>query len=279
MEESILSIRSILQCHPSSVPKILPRLIPLLASPDTVAPRALESIYWLCSLYFTEHYSVANQIPNILRLSAIAFPSHASSVKLQILSLAVKFCKLQKDDTNRAQSILGFLLEMARFDADLDVRDKARFWSALITSPVLVKYPKFITQWIKSIRGVKTSNILSESKNGGSSHQFTIGSLSFARNRKLAGYIPLPPFPESQVPSKRGKMAQDFQTRAGDSSISSAAQALRSQSSETAKPMKTVKLEDFYSESEEESSSALEESSEEEETDSDEDDEEEVRAS
>lgn len=50
---------------------------------------------------------------------------------LQVLNFAVKLALRQPADT-RVQSLASFVLEMARFDLSHDLRDRARFMTAML---------------------------------------------------------------------------------------------------------------------------------------------------
>lgn len=50
---------------------------------------------------------------------------------LQVLNFAVKLA-LHRTDDARVQSLASFVLEMARFDLSHDLRDRARFMTAML---------------------------------------------------------------------------------------------------------------------------------------------------
>lgn len=50
---------------------------------------------------------------------------------LQVLNFAVKLA-LRSPDDKRVQSLASFVLEMARFDLSHDLRDRARFMTAML---------------------------------------------------------------------------------------------------------------------------------------------------
>lgn len=52
-------------------------------------------------------------------------------MRLQVLTFAVKLALRRPDDV-RVQSLASFVLEMARFDLSLDLRDRARFMTAML---------------------------------------------------------------------------------------------------------------------------------------------------
>lgn len=60
-----------------------------------------------------------------------AFCETRSALSLQVLNYAVKLALRQPNDT-RVQSLASFVLEMARFDLSHDLRDRARFMTAML---------------------------------------------------------------------------------------------------------------------------------------------------
>lgn len=50
---------------------------------------------------------------------------------MQVLNFAVKLA-LRKPDDKQVQSLASFVLEMARFDLSHDLRDRARFMTAML---------------------------------------------------------------------------------------------------------------------------------------------------
>ena len=51
--------------------------------------------------------------------------------KTQIMNLAIKL-SLHFPDDERIQSLMTYVLELARYDTDTDLRDRARFMTAMV---------------------------------------------------------------------------------------------------------------------------------------------------
>lgn len=68
-----------------------------------------------------------------LRVTHCAYPCmwYFMYTHLQVLNFAVKLALRQPEDT-RVQSLASFVLEMARFDLSHDLRDRARFMTAML---------------------------------------------------------------------------------------------------------------------------------------------------
>lgn len=78
---------------------------------------------------------VADWAPDVLRKTARSFNSEASLVKLQALTLAAKLILLAP--THRTIILLTrYVLTLARYDEDWDVRDRARMLKALLVGAV-----------------------------------------------------------------------------------------------------------------------------------------------
>lgn len=95
-------------------------------------------------------------------------------------------------------SLNQYLLNLARYDTDYDVRDRARFLRAL-TIPSQEEKPG-LNQLKEHLKTILLSNkepavIESEVQ---SASEYNIGSLSLLAHQPLPGYEPLPDFPQEQ---------------------------------------------------------------------------------
>ena len=106
-----------------------------------ISGAARASVVWLVS----EFPNVLGDVtPDVLRLLALKFAEEALDTRTQILNLA---CKLSLRVTNSSssssssssggdpqqlQQLCLYVLEMARYDLDTDLRDRARFMTALL---------------------------------------------------------------------------------------------------------------------------------------------------
>lgn len=138
---AVVSIRQILQQHPKLLVDTLPMLITLLDKLNS--PIARASIIWIVG----EHRSlVPNMIPDLLRKLAKSFKDEDDKTKIQILNLAVKV-KLQGDvdpeenhssltqgTFQKVELLVKYILQLSKYDRNVDIRDRTRFFSALIAS-------------------------------------------------------------------------------------------------------------------------------------------------
>ncbi|KAI8807063.1 adaptin N terminal region-domain-containing protein [Cladochytrium replicatum] len=123
-------------------------IVQLSNSLDTItSPSARAAILWLLGQYASY---VPRTAPDALRRVARTFTTESDAVKLATLSMGSKLAvervsKIQDDHTDdehaRTRSVLlllAYVVEMARFDLNYDVRDRARMLKALVLD-VLVR--------------------------------------------------------------------------------------------------------------------------------------------
>lgn len=67
--------------------------------------------------------------PDVLRQAAKTFPKEESIVKLQIINLAAKLFTVNPQQTSL---LVVYVFNLARYDTNYDIRDRARFLRALI---------------------------------------------------------------------------------------------------------------------------------------------------
>ena len=129
--ECVVVLRQLLQQNKKSTIslKILYQLSKLLIIENGIEEsQARCSIVWLVG----EFYSILSDIcPDVLRILARDFIHESTETKTQILNLAVKL-SLQLPEDENIQCLMTYILEMARYDADTDLRDRSRFMTALM---------------------------------------------------------------------------------------------------------------------------------------------------
>ncbi|KAJ3411665.1 AP-3 complex subunit beta-2 [Chytridiales sp. JEL 0842] len=273
--ESIIVTRRLLQLKPEGKTKLI---ISLSKSLDTITvPTARASIFGLVGQF---HSAVPKIAPDVLRKGAKGFKDEASITKLQILNLGAKLCISLPPLEERVQSVVRslflYILELARFDSDYDIRDRGRFLKNLIfptATPV--------------IDIAEISSILSSAKptptleTPFSSHaRFTIGSISHALGISVKGYTALPSWPVEK-PDGSVREVPETQEWNVDRVVRSEVKVVSRVQTQQQKKKKVVDLDNFLDGSESESSeesegeSSEDESSEESEEDDDDEDQEE----
>lgn len=132
--ETVTVLRQLIQqnttCDKTS--KVLLQLAKLLIDtehPNTITtPYARASIVWLVGEYYEALGKVSS---DILRILSSGFPYEATEVKLQILTFAIKL-SLRFPDDDVIQNLMTYVLEMARYDVDTDLRDRSRLMTAFM---------------------------------------------------------------------------------------------------------------------------------------------------
>ncbi|KAM9496214.1 AP-3 complex subunit beta-2 isoform 5-T5 [Clarias gariepinus] len=183
--ESVVVIKKLLQMQPEQHSDIIKHMAKL--TDNIQVPMARASILWLIGEY-CEH--VPKIAPDVLRKMAKSFTNEEDIVKLQIINLAAK---LYLTNSKQTKLLTQYVLNLAKYDQNYDIRDRARFIRQLIVptdkSGALSKYAK------KLFLALKPAPVL-ESPFKDRDH-YQLGSLSHLLNTKAGGYQELPDWPES----------------------------------------------------------------------------------
>uniref|UniRef100_A0A3Q3JZQ7 AP-3 complex subunit beta n=1 Tax=Monopterus albus TaxID=43700 RepID=A0A3Q3JZQ7_MONAL len=183
--ESVVVIKKLLQMQPEKHSDIIKHMAKL--TDNIQVPMARASILWLIGEY-CEH--VPKIAPDVLRKMAKSFTNEEDIVKLQIINLAAK---LYLTNSKQTKLLTQYVLNLAKYDQNYDIRDRARFIRQLIVptekSGALSKYAK------KLFLALKPAPVL-ESTFKDRDH-FQLGSLSHLLNAKAGGYQELPDWPEA----------------------------------------------------------------------------------
>ncbi|XP_044139274.1 AP-3 complex subunit beta-2 isoform X4 [Bufo gargarizans] len=190
--ESVVVIKKLLQMQPAQHSEIIKHMAKL--TDNIQVPMARASILWLIGEY-CEH--VPKIAPDVLRKMAKSFTNEEDIVKLQTINLAAK---LYLTNSKQTKLLTQYVLNLAKYDQNYDIRDRTRFIRQLIVptekSGALSKHAK------KLFLAQKPAPIL-ESPFKDRDH-FQLGSLSHLLNSKAVGYQELPDWPdEAPDPSVR----------------------------------------------------------------------------
>ncbi|KAI5694129.1 hypothetical protein M8J75_011173 [Diaphorina citri] len=269
--ESVVVIKNLLQTQPEAYTDIIRHMVRL--SDSITVPTARAAILWLLGEY---SHLVPALGPDVLRKAAITFVNEEDIVKLQVqvLNLAVKLYL-----TNPAQTTLlcQYLLSLARYDQNYDIRDRARLLRQLLfPAPGAENAPENrFTRAASSIFLVSKPRPVAPTTYP-ELDQYQLGSLSHHIRSRASGYLELPPWLRaSQIPPGWLPGAPSAAEKAKDK------KAFYSGSdSESSGPEEESEEEEEEEESGESEEESSEEDSEEssDETDSDEEEEEKVKA-
>ncbi|XP_060691798.1 AP-3 complex subunit beta-1 isoform X2 [Hemiscyllium ocellatum] len=183
--ESVVVIKKLLQTQPSQHSEIIKHMAKLLG--NITVPMARASILWLIGEYCERVPKIA---PDVLRKVAKSFTTEEEIVKLQILNLGAKLCLTNPKQT---KLLMQYILNVAKYDQNYDIRDRTRFIKQLIVpnekSGALSKYAKkiFLVQ--------KPAPVLESPFKD--RDRFQLSTLSHTLNTKANGYLELPEWPES----------------------------------------------------------------------------------
>ncbi|KAI7867090.1 adaptin N terminal region-domain-containing protein [Spinellus fusiger] len=156
-------------------------------------PMARASILWLVGQYAEVMPRVG---PDVLRQAVKNFTQETNTTKLQILSLSAKLICLDPTHTT-LDKLNQYVLNLARYDLNYDVRDRARLLRVLTLPDPGKETPGvvFLKSNLKQI-------LLTEKEPPVVKHdnepEFTIGSLSLLAGQSLPDYEPLADYPEKQ---------------------------------------------------------------------------------
>uniref|UniRef100_A0A8D2B5R6 AP-3 complex subunit beta n=1 Tax=Sciurus vulgaris TaxID=55149 RepID=A0A8D2B5R6_SCIVU len=182
--ESVVVIKKLLQMQPAQHGEIIKHLAKL--TDNIQVPMARASILWLIGEY-CEH--VPKMAPDVLRKMAKSFTAEEDIVKLQVINLAAK---LYLTNSKQTKLLTQYVLSLAKYDQNYDIRDRARFTRQLIVPSeqggALSRHAK------KLFLAPKPAPVL-ESSFKDRDH-FQLGSLSHLLNAKATGYQELPDWPE-----------------------------------------------------------------------------------
>ncbi|XP_021536256.1 AP-3 complex subunit beta-2 isoform X3 [Neomonachus schauinslandi] len=182
--ESVVVIKKLLQMQPAQHGEIIKHLAKL--TDNIQVPMARASILWLIGEY-CEH--VPKIAPDVLRKMAKSFTAEEDIVKLQVINLAAK---LYLTNSRQTKLLTQYVLSLAKYDQNYDIRDRARFTRQLIVPSeqggALSRHAK------KLFLAPKPAPVL-ESSFKDRDH-FQLGSLSHLLNAKATGYQELPDWPE-----------------------------------------------------------------------------------
>ena len=185
--ESVVVIKKLLQTQAGDHKEIIIHMAKLMDSIKVPAARA--AILWVLGEYSDRVPKVA---PDVLRKMAKSFTTEEPQVKMQILNLATKLALTNPEQT---QLLAQYIFNLAKYDKDYDLRDRARFMRAFIfpqpgqENNCIIKHSKKIFLAPKpapvSVSRFKDREV------------YQLGSMSHYLNSRAPGYQDLPDYPET----------------------------------------------------------------------------------
>ncbi|XP_063981472.1 AP-3 complex subunit beta-2 isoform X2 [Diachasmimorpha longicaudata] len=185
--ESVVVIKKLLQTQPNEHKEIIVHMAKLM---DFITvPQARASILWLLGEYSDRVPKIA---PDVLRKMAKSFVNEKDIVKLQTLNLAVKLCLNNPEQT---KLFCQYVFQLAKYDQNYDIRDRARFLRWFIFEDDGIKDKKLPEYAKKIFFAPKPAPTLTSRVKGS---QYQLGTLSHYLDMSCSGYKPLPDYPEIQ---------------------------------------------------------------------------------
>jgi hypothetical protein len=230
IDEAVVTLRQLFQQNVDhsnasidAITNLIHRLVKMLISDDDTAhvltmPVARASVVWVVG----ESYTYLEDIsPDILRILAAKFSDEATQTKTQIANFAIKLGARLPDNVN-IQGLMTYVLEMARYDVDIDLRDRSRFMTAMMGLTALSDEQdeeNGSSESKQTIMAQKTSALTELSSHALSvllapklppvttrrttvledTPDFEIGSLSALVGHSAGGYVPIPNWSDTQV--------------------------------------------------------------------------------
>ncbi|XP_073120228.1 AP3-complex subunit beta-A [Henckelia pumila] len=191
--QAIKSIRLIIKQDPPSHEKVIANLVRSL---DSIwAPAARAMVIWMLGEYNNIGSCISKMIPTVYKYLAWRFILEEVEPKLQIINSSIKvILHARGEDVTTLRSTVEYILELAKFDLNYDVRDRARIVKKFLSFSVgfhnmeEVKDQRF--QFItECMLGRQTKLLYPEPLN----YRFYLpGSLSQIVLHAAPGYEPLP---------------------------------------------------------------------------------------
>ena len=185
--ESVVVIKKLLQTQAGDHKEIIIHMAKLM---DTIkVPAARAAILWVLGEYSDRVPKVA---PDVLRKMAKSFTMEEPQVKMQILNLATKLALTNPEQT---QLLAQYIFNLAKYDMDYDLRDRARFMRAFVfpqqgqENNCIIKHSKKIFLAPKPAP-VSVSRFKDR-------EAYQLGSMSHYLNSRAPGYQDLPEYPET----------------------------------------------------------------------------------
>jgi hypothetical protein len=188
--DAIISIQLVLSKNLDWLPKIIPVLIKALPNLEHTGK---QSVYWLLGEYVCFHANDFDLAADILRLAAQDYSKQTYSVKLQIMNFGMQIYASNVKQKQILRILMDYILLMAKFDNNIDVRDRARYFCKLLEMSSIDLLQLLTT------RPTFTQDLVTKDNN-----LYDFGTISNFFGAKMNGYHQLPDFPLHTIEIFRG---------------------------------------------------------------------------
>ncbi|KAL5991916.1 hypothetical protein ACLOJK_012828 [Asimina triloba] len=199
LSQAIMSIKAIIKQNPANHEKVI---IQLARSLDVIkVPAARAMIVWMVGEYGSVGPNIARVVTIVLRYLAGCFTKEDLETKHQILNTVTKVVLFQQgEDLYICKMVLNYVLELAKYDLNYDLRDRARVINKLLARYVvsqskedgnvhLLENEGLQNKLVEGIFSGKTKATLDAPNN---CRFYLPGSLSQVVLHAAPGYLPLP---------------------------------------------------------------------------------------
>jgi len=202
VDAAVVVIRQLLRCDPSGNKDAIQRLVVMLQNIE--APAARSCIVWMVG-EFAEH--IEHLAPDALRVLAKRFSEEHVNVKMQILNMSLKLfsssVRSRSSSSDVITKLFRHVVELAKYDMDFDLRDRARLISGLLLESSEKQDMDILTAVVN-----KSSDFNMNDDNDDSSknskkltQHHNIGSISALLNRPMFGYMTIPEWTDNPTNS------------------------------------------------------------------------------
>lgn len=224
VSECLTVIRYIILKDPKRYINTIKRLAMLLEK--VVVDSGKETILWLVGEFAGYTETVA---PDLLRKFAKLFALESPGVRYQVVLLAAKVYSYHIDknkfnaededelstNTGPIPKLFSYIMLLARYDSNYDIRDRARMFSTLLTSSISTDLATLLLQApkpnpITSLREIMIGK--NSSSNATPIVDLTLGSNSLTLGHPVDGFITLPQWSDKKSPYKVDPSVRDETT-------------------------------------------------------------------
>ncbi|RCV29251.1 hypothetical protein SETIT_5G469000v2 [Setaria italica] len=193
--QAILSIKAIVKMDPVSHEKVIVRLVRGMDKIKEPAARSL--IIWMFGEYNFMGDLIPKIVPAVLKYLAWSFTVDVVETKLQILNASAKVVMhCPEEHAEEFKRIVAYVIELATYDLNYDVRDRARLLSRLLPCSTTHLEPSYQPQngdICKELADhIFDRKLQSTSPSARNYRIYLPGSLSQVVLHAAPGYAPLP---------------------------------------------------------------------------------------
>lgn len=170
--------------------KIIPVLIRALPNLEHTGK---QSVYWLLGEYACTNTTELHWAIDILRLATLDYAKQSILVKLQIMTLCIQLYASKIPEQEIIRVFLDHILSLAKFDKNIDVRDRSRFFRKFLDMEKID-----LIQLLSMRTTLNNSKMMIEEKS------YDFGTMSCFWDTQLKGYNRLPDFPKVSIQTFRG---------------------------------------------------------------------------